>query len=68
MSPPVPAGCYCPALDLPDEGELVCAPPLLESGEGQDGAVCIFSCDQHPQFEMFCNDGFWDVDPDVLLC
>ena len=21
-----------------------------------------------PQFEMFCNDGFWDVDPDVLLC
>ena len=28
---------------------LVCAPPLLESGEGRQGAVCIFSCDQHPQ-------------------
>ena len=65
MSPPVPDGCYCPPLDLPPQvdrrplaikvhnpphqGGLVCAPPLLESGEGQQGAVCIFSCDQHPQ-------------------
>ena len=65
MSPPVPAGCYCPPLDLPPQvdldssygqnlnpdhqGGLVCAPPLLQSGEGRQGAVCIFSCDQHPQ-------------------
>ena len=65
MSPPVPAGCYCPQIELPpqvdwrapaitthnppDQGGLVCAPPLLESGEGEQGAVCIFSCDQHPQ-------------------
>jgi len=68
MSPPVPDGCYCPPLDLPPQGGLVCAPPLLESGEGQQGAVCIFSCDQHPQLEISCNDGAWDTDLDLLVC
>jgi len=68
MSPPVPAGCYCPPLDLPPQGGLVCAPPLLETGEGQQGAVCIFSCDQHPQLELSCNEGVWDTDLDLLVC
>jgi len=68
MSPPVPAGCYCPPIDLPPQGGLVCAPPLLESGEGEQGAVCIFSCDQHPQLEISCNEGSWDIDLDLLVC
>jgi len=68
MSPPVPAGCYCPPLDLPPQGGLVCAPPLLQSGEGRQGAVCIFSCGQHPQLEMSCNEGVWDTDLDLLVC
>ena len=34
------------------QGGLACAPPLLESGEGRQGALCIFSCDQHPQVSV----------------
>ena len=41
---------------------------LLESGEGEEGTYCIFSCNNHPAMEVQCGNGEWDNDPDNLTC
>jgi hypothetical protein len=80
FQPAPPPGCYCPALPgdqvrmqsiyprIAPQGELLCVPPLLDSGEGREGTYCIFSCGDHPLLDIACAGGVWDTDPEELTC
>ena len=63
-----PPGCYCPPLPSDQGQQYLCVPPLLDTGEGVEGAYCIMTCAGAPTMEIQCEAGAWDTDIDNISC
>ena len=62
-----PPGCFCPQLPQ-TEGQYLCVPDLLDSGEALDQTYCIFSCNDHPVADMTCQQGQWSLELSEVHC